>query len=1084
MTFVGRERELSQLSRALEVAADGQPTRIALGGPAGVGVTRLIDELISRISGIPGVVLARGTAREPYRGVPFAPVGEALGRALAETPDERLDAVVANAADDLVALVPELGPRLDALGIDRRAHRLQAPEQAASRVTEAVVGALQELGRGGVVLLALEDLHWADPATHALVLSLLRTSRRMPLCLVISMQADALHRRHPAAGFARLLADAEGLASATLAPLTSDETAALAEAQLGEVPSGSQLAALVEGSRGDPLAIEQLALASKTLDGVRLSDPFEQILGARLDALGADAVRVVRTMAAAREPIGRETLLALRLPDGRLTLGAIAEAEASGLVNARGDAIEIAHERYAEAVEDLSLVPEQHAVHAALAALSTTMTERPGRAAIAAWHWQRAGRSVEARRAHLTAASRASRLDPTETTLQHLQAAIELSDGDTGIADDDQPLWSVFAAAARAAAASGEFRRASALIRRAIEQRISRRSGVGSGPRDASSRRDLAGMNVELGRYRWSGGDLAGGLEALEHALTLLPPEPTVARAHALATLAQHLMIDGQFEASAKLATEARSVARETARGGDQEHAAHGEYGHATCTLGVDVAYQGDLDRGLALLEEATAVARAEGRLDDLMRAYANRTTLLDLDTRREAALAVVKDGLRDAREGGLSATYGAFLRGNAADILYQLGRWNEAETESRAAMEWPPAGVAWFSPTLYLGLILVESRADDEAERLLGRILLQLEAVPAGQWTALVQRSAVSLALWRGDLTDALAVAAREWDRVLDTDDPMQIAIGASTSLEAAAAASDDARLRRDFAAVAQASELGARVLPQAEATVGRSALAPNLGARREADLHLQTARAHAMRLRGRPDAAAWARLAHAWAAVPVPYQSAKCSWWQALAVLQTGEARAEAQAAIHAAWHIAVALPALPLQRALADLASRSRLNLPDGAEVPERRPTLVPVAMDVPVRDERGPIPGRDLVPVGPGIAAAGRADAGEAGTPGDLHSEAARQIAEKLSSESGDAAFGLSPREMEVLEVISEGRTNREIADRLFISERTVAVHVRHILAKLEVASRTEAAGTAIRLGLVAGPTERSQAGLRR
>ncbi len=63
------------------------------------------------------------------------------------------------------------------------------------------------------------------------------------------------------------------------------------------------------------------------------------------------------------------------------------------------------------------------------------------------------------------------------------------------------------------------------------------------------------------------------------------------------------------------------------------------------------------------------------------------------------------------------------------------------------------------------------------------------------------------------------------------------------------------------------------------------------------------------------------------------------------------------------------------------------------------------------------------------------------------------------------------FGLSPRENAVLLVLAEGRTNREIAERLFISERTVAVHVRRILAKLGVSGRVEAAGVAIRLGLV-------------
>jgi DNA-binding NarL/FixJ family response regulator len=67
------------------------------------------------------------------------------------------------------------------------------------------------------------------------------------------------------------------------------------------------------------------------------------------------------------------------------------------------------------------------------------------------------------------------------------------------------------------------------------------------------------------------------------------------------------------------------------------------------------------------------------------------------------------------------------------------------------------------------------------------------------------------------------------------------------------------------------------------------------------------------------------------------------------------------------------------------------------------------------------------------------------------------------------------YNLSPREFEVLSIIVEGRTNREIAERLFISERTVGVHVRNILAKLDVSGRIEAANVAIRLGLVPVPS---------
>jgi DNA-binding CsgD family transcriptional regulator len=62
------------------------------------------------------------------------------------------------------------------------------------------------------------------------------------------------------------------------------------------------------------------------------------------------------------------------------------------------------------------------------------------------------------------------------------------------------------------------------------------------------------------------------------------------------------------------------------------------------------------------------------------------------------------------------------------------------------------------------------------------------------------------------------------------------------------------------------------------------------------------------------------------------------------------------------------------------------------------------------------------------------------------------------------------FGLSRREHEVLALIAEGRTNREIGERLFISQKTVGVHVGNILAKLRVSGRVEAAAVAIRLGL--------------
>ena len=62
-------------------------------------------------------------------------------------------------------------------------------------------------------------------------------------------------------------------------------------------------------------------------------------------------------------------------------------------------------------------------------------------------------------------------------------------------------------------------------------------------------------------------------------------------------------------------------------------------------------------------------------------------------------------------------------------------------------------------------------------------------------------------------------------------------------------------------------------------------------------------------------------------------------------------------------------------------------------------------------------------------------------------------------------------GLTPREVEVLRVVATGATNREVADRLIISEKTVARHVSNIFAKLGVASRAAATDYAFRHELV-------------
>ena len=80
--------------------------------------------------------------------------------------------------------------------------------------------------------------------------------------------------------------------------------------------------------------------------------------------------------------------------------------------------------------------------------------------------------------------------------------------------------------------------------------------------------------------------------------------------------------------------------------------------------------------------------------------------------------------------------------------------------------------------------------------------------------------------------------------------------------------------------------------------------------------------------------------------------------------------------------------------------------------------------------------------------------------------------ARGLTASLRAESGDGAdAGLTARELEILRLLGVGKSNKEIAAELQISERTARTHVSNILGKLDLTSRTQAALWAVRQGLV-------------
>ena len=78
---------------------------------------------------------------------------------------------------------------------------------------------------------------------------------------------------------------------------------------------------------------------------------------------------------------------------------------------------------------------------------------------------------------------------------------------------------------------------------------------------------------------------------------------------------------------------------------------------------------------------------------------------------------------------------------------------------------------------------------------------------------------------------------------------------------------------------------------------------------------------------------------------------------------------------------------------------------------------------------------------------------------------IPAEIASQLAEHMSDET------LTGREVEVLKAVAEGNRNRSIAEKLFISEETVKVHIKHIMEKLGASDRTQAVAIGLRRGII-------------
>jgi DNA-binding CsgD family transcriptional regulator/tetratricopeptide (TPR) repeat protein len=1071
--FVGRERELSHLAVALESAADGRSPRLLVSGRGGVGASRLVTEAVRRVARLNRPFQVIRCTAMPARGrAAFGPIIDGFGPWLQSLDEAELRRVVGAGAEPISRLLPVLAPRL--VGEIPHARRDSiAPERRGAWIAEAIQSLLERAGEGQPILLVLEDLQHADAGTRNLASFLARVARPARMCLLLTYGSDRITRGHPLQPtLAAITGAPDPPGQVELGPLDRFDLAELVAEIEGERPTAAALLLVAERSGGDPLIAEEVLAARRELPGLSLGTTLDELVLARLARRAPEAKRVLRLLAPAGRPLDRGELAAVAstfealvegLPprsstrprrgdgvlDADLRAGVVEALDHGFLIERADQRLEVRHELVAQAIEADLLPVQRRRHHLALASALGSDS------ASALTHWLAAFEPARARAAALATASIAEKLDSAGDALAARELALELGAASGARAADGRLLFET----AEIALAAGRADRALAYLETAAS-RFGERE-------DAET---AASIYETLGRVLRALGDHDRALAEHRRAASIAPEGSTLLRARVLGSLAQTLMLLGHFAEAIRVGGQAVEVARAV---GDEARSIEA---HALCTIGVANAWGASGNDGITQLQDALQLARDLDDPDVSFRATLNLTTALALFGRRDEAIEVTSEAIERARTGGLEVAYGNSMRGNIGEALFSAGRWAEARDTIRTALEWSPDAVAFAEASVTAAMLEVETSVDERAASLLGWRPLEIDHAPDPQLEVPATRAAASFALWRGDVADARRAVERGWALVRRAEDWALTARMAATYVEVHAAVAADARERHALPEITGARQRAKRVLAEAETVLRGSGVAPGTPSRLEADANISTARAFAARLEGRDDPVLWDAAAQGWERAAEPYQVARARWRQAEAALPSKDARisrAAARGPLLEAVRIARELGARPLLRELTNLATRAMITIPvAAADAPGSHATSgIPHVMDG--QRQRPVIGARGATGHGEPIASRAAPD-GSLDPAADAESGIAAAFAPDDAAKRPKEAFGLSKRELEVLALIAEGRTNREIGERLFISQKTVGVHVGNILAKLGASGRVEAAMVAIRLELVPTP----------
>jgi DNA-binding CsgD family transcriptional regulator/tetratricopeptide (TPR) repeat protein len=981
--MVGRQADLSWLEGLLDEARNGAPRAVVLGGEAGIGKTRLLREF-TRGLGDDVRVLSGQSVDLGEVAAPYAPIKAALRALIGELGGDAVLEAVGPGRAAVTALLPELA------AIDLTSAS-PAPGGAAAtgQLHEAVAVLLETVSRDRVTVLVIEDLHWIDAASLALLRFLMRALTSSRVLIVLTYRTEDVGRGHPVRGFLTEVERDRWVERRELARLSRVQVRRLARLlspdDAIEPPNESVIDRIFRRSEGVPFFVEELIGVEGCRDEGGLSDPLRDLLLVRYERLSDPAQSLLRLISTGGVRVSHALLAAVYQGSPDELDAAAREAVLAGVLTIDGDDYAFRHALVREAILADLLPGERARFHARYAEAyeSASVTGTRRLAAEISFHWLGAHDAVRAFPATIQAMREARAAAAYASAAQLGERAISLwevvPDAAAVAGMGKIELMSRTASHLRNA---GETERALVLIRAALDE------CAADDPQIPRLLRDQALTLSSLGR--------PGGAELLRDALARLDdsgePAAREFKASVLISLAGRLMIAGDYDAATRIADEAYdlAVAAESVRGASV----------AMNIASVSRAERGLIAEGLAGLEASRELARGDGPA--LLRYWTNASDLHFLLGSLHQAVRTAEEGLERAREQGLERSSGVILASNAVDPLFALGEW---------------------------------ARADALADRALG-------LDPPSSLTVYLVRARIWSFIWRGELERAAALYRASRPSMADV-----IAVEMQARLAVGRVATELALVTGDVAGAW--GELGPLLDEPRRPHPGYAlpylwAAARVVAAARRDPNALPDMTAAGLdeaetRLRSiMSDVEFWPRGAM-WRAFfdaelrPDDHTDGRETAWRA-----AKEAASEPESPVFLAPYALARLGEAQLaagDRPAARTSLRAAYELADvhGVGLVRRDVDAIGEAAGLAVRPESSNGSAGDA---GPSPRAA--ADPGVGG------------------------AVELTARERQVLELIAEGLSNKQIGERLFISGKTASVHVSAILRKLGAATRTEAA----------------------